>query len=133
MNSLAAYGTPFTLNGVEVVVGNSNPTVLPAQMPEGAEDLIWPTSIMAVGSRVIMTNGAQWRLNRPPVRLHEGGIQVSMAKPGSSLAVVVFVGPDDLDTAIWYTGQPIPVPDPNPVPPMPVNGPAEEPQLPGQG
>ena len=129
-SNLTAYGAPYMLNGVEVIVGNSNPPALPAQMPEGSENLTWPTSIMAAGSRVMMTSGAQWRVNRPPVRQFDGGIQVSMTKAGSSLAVVIFVGAADLDTPIWYTGVPIPVPDPNPEPPTVAPGPPASPVMP---
>lgn len=108
-------GLTFDLNGVTLEVAN-NPAAYPAQADPDHPEWCWPTSILAMRTEVLMTDGNYWSLNRPPNFLQDGRIQVSI-KPRIGTRIAVFNVPaDSLDLPIWNCGRPIPTPEPSPEP-----------------
>lgn len=115
--SFTQPGTPYMLNGVEVIVANFSPSAYPGEGDPEHPDYCWPTLVLAMNTLVLMTpgNGA-WKVNRPPVYQFDGSVQVSLKKPGTSTTLVIFVPADSLNVPIWYIGHPY-------VPPAPLDPP----------
>lgn len=131
--SASFSGAPFTLNGIELEVVQSNPPALPAQGDPDHPEFLWPTSLMARNLQVIMESGQKWTVYRPPSYLADGRVQVPLQKPNSRTIVSFNVPVDALVQPIWYLGYAIPAPEPVeppvliPTPPDPVIPPVPSP------
>jgi hypothetical protein len=75
----------------------------------------WPTDVLEMGLPILMLDGATWHLNRPPVTLQDGRVQVQV-RGTTRASVTLNVAADCLSEPIWNVGYPYPVPEPIPDP-----------------
>jgi len=128
----------FTLGDVTLEVLTT--LVMPPAQPNEDPLLNWPTSILKIGTQVIMANGVRWRLFRDPELLEDGRTKIEFRHPSKGNVRESFAVPLGSEEAlIWNTGELIPVPeepevpDPEvPIDPAPIV-PVEVPQIPGDG
>lgn len=106
----------INLGGVQV--GISGPTdVLPALPTPDHLDKVWPTSKIAMYSRVMMTNGKRWQVMTAPRRTGDGDVIVTLSSPPPQrVQISVSVPRYALDESIWWVGELPPPSEPEVVP-----------------
>lgn len=105
---VSSSGVMYDLNGVMVEVVTAS--YFPADCDPDHPEWCWPTTALAYNLRVKMQNGEMWRLNRMPVYLEDGRIQISLRSMTSTRMSVFNVAVEDFDKPIWNMGKEMPPP-----------------------
>jgi len=130
---VSSTGVSYDLNGTVLEVVSAS--IFPADCDPDHPEWCWPTSALAYNFRVKMQTGEMWRLNRMPVRLEDGRVQISLRAMTGTRTTILNVPEDKLEDTIWNMGREMPPPvvvePPVPADPdMPMPQPVENPQVP---